>query len=304
MKSSCKKVSFNIIAPKTPKKINLKGSFVTKAYTHNYFSKTFYNIVQENPEQVLLDLSRLDYIDANLSAFLLAGSYYLNREYSIKLLFDSKSIPDKLNVLARNGLLGKMNYGLNTPCPTDERHSTIHVNAFKFDEVDNFIGYIRKDFLGHRSLKTLSSNKKEKISSNYCELFDNAGVHGTEEHPIFTCGQYFPKKEEIKFSMVDLGNGFLRNVSDYTNGKIKTSFEAIKWAFKSKNSTKKDAPGGLGLPNLYELCVNQRGAIQITSGDCYLEINPFPINGVNKLTACKTNHFLPGTVINLTLSCK
>ena len=111
---------------------------------------------------------------------------------------------------------------------------------------------IEKDFLHQRGLKKMKFAEREQIISSYLEIFDNVGLHANTREPVFVCGQYFPYQGELKFSLVDLGEGFLKKIAEYTKDtkKISNAADAVSWAING-NSTKKDAKGGTGLKNIF-----------------------------------------------------
>ena len=106
------------------------------------------------------------------------------------------------------------------------------------------------------------------------EIFINARIHsGTES--IFSCGQFYPQKCKVDFSIVNLGSTIQENVSHYKNLNI-PSFDAIEWAIQEGNTTrshKDQIPGGMGLSILLSFIALNGGRVQIVSGDGYWENN-------------------------------
>jgi len=279
-------------------KIKLFNELRTGTSGYKSLISFFHEAKKHNGKTIEVDISELKWFEGNLSALFLAIAYHLNNVYNVKLFFPEKKLPEKLSILKRNGLIDKINLGLDAPCPIDRRASAVQVASFNYDDVDSFNHYIENDLLGHRGLDSMDSNDKGKIESSYYEIFDNAGTHGTKECPIFACGQYFPRNNELKFSLVDLGRGFLENIRVYTNGKVNTSEEAIQWALSGKNSTKENSVGGYGLPDILLYCLQNNGIIHIGTGNCYYKVKKSGI----KSTILKES--IIGTTINLTFRCK
>jgi len=91
---------------------------------------------------------------------------------------------------------------------------------------------------------------KRKISESIYEIFVNAQMHSKSEY-IYTCGQFYPKKQKIAFTIVDMGQGFKANINNRFRHNL-SSIQAIKWATENGSTTKTDAPGGIGLAILKE----------------------------------------------------
>ena len=109
---------------------------------------------------------------------------------------------------------------------------------------------------------------RKKIKESILEIFDNARSHGKCEF-IFSCGQYYPKKGRLDFTVVDIGRTIRKNVRDYLQENV-SGKEALDWAVKENTTTKKDnIPGGLGLTLIREFLCKNKGKIQIASADGY-----------------------------------
>lgn len=218
--------------------------------------------------QITMDWSQLEYMEANLSALLLAMVYKLRKERNLRFYLDYQYLKGAMSIFWRNGLA---HYIFNTGNkPDDERSSTIALKAFKAESVDKFTEYIEIDLLKHRGVDQINFQDKLQVKNSYFEIFNNYEVHSKTTHPVITCGQFFPQQKELKFTMVDLGVGFLRNISTFTKGKenIVKSLEAINWAIRG-GSTKAEAAGGTGLKKILFYCKKSRGSLHIVSDDCY-----------------------------------
>jgi len=276
--------------------IRLSGNFRTGSSSYQQIVSLFHQAKNFQGEVIEIDLTQIKWFDANLSASFLALGYYTKKMFNTQIKFKQENIPKDLDVLNRNGLINKLNTGITAPCPIDDRSSTVQVEYFYDEDTDKFANYIKTDLLSHRGLINVNFGDKIKVNNSYLELFDNACTHGTDKHPIFTCGQYFSKNKELKFSMVDLGVGFLSNIQNYTNGKVNTSEKAIEWAMERLNSS--TGIGGDGIPDILEYCKNNNGIIHIASGNCYYK------KIKNKSHTKILKQSMVGTTINLTFRCK
>jgi hypothetical protein len=85
--------------------------------------------------------------------------------------------------------------------------------------------------------------RKKKLKDCYFEIFDNVGIHANTSYPVMVCGQFFPFLKELKFTLVDLGEGFLKRIKAHTAATalpITMAPQAIAWAVRG-GSTKQDA---------------------------------------------------------------
>jgi len=138
----------------------------------------------------------------------------------------------------------------------------------------------------------MSVQLRKKINESIFEIFNNAANHGRCSH-IFSCGQYFPAKKKLDFTIVDLGVTIEKNVSDYLREEY-SGEDAIKWAVTEKNTTRQGSiPGGLGLKLIREFIKLNKGTIQIVSADGYWQ------QSVDKVTSRSYSKDFPGTIVNL-----
>lgn len=244
--------------------------------------------------EILLDFEGVDWIDANLCAVLDSIIFVLNRDCDHKFYIDKKHINGKFEIFQRNGFLRPI-YGKDQ-LMIDNRETTVKLSRFLSDSDGEFYEYIGDSLFGHKAFKKMPEIKVNLLE-HFLEVFANIQTHAKTVDPIFACGQYYPSQSQLKFTLVDIGVGFFDPISKFTMGKIKSPEEAIEWALIAKNSTKIDAPGGLGLSFLKDYCDEQKHGFQIitngvcwTNDDCMMKYWPM-------------SNF-PGTVINLIFNCK
>lgn len=182
----------------------------------------------------------------------------------------------------------------------DERDSTIQLKSFDPNAGDDteFIRYIKEDVLNHRGMPNFSESVKMGILQELTEISGNIALHSKTDDPFFVCGQYYPNKGYLVFSIVDLGIGFLPAIKQKTNGKVEDHAQAILWALEKGNTTKKGAPGGLGLYQLKKYCTENNSLMQIVSGDKFW--NSESASGFTFSLGSK----FAGSVINLLFSDK
>ena len=136
---------------------------------------------------------------------------------------------------------------------------------------------------------------KSKINKSIFEIFNNANIHGRCQH-VFSCGQYFPKKKRLLFTIADLGATIKHNVNQYLDRSLPAS-EAIQWAVEEGNTTKTGSiPGGLGLSLIRDFLKLNKGRIQIVSANGYWEERK------GAIFAKEFENVLTGTFVNLDIN--
>jgi signal transduction histidine kinase len=147
------------------------------------------------------------------------------------------------------------------------------------------------NLLRRSDLSGMGQAAKKKVAESIYEIFENARLHSESEY-IYTCGQFFPAKHSLLFTISDTGVGFKNRVSKRFNKEL-PSTKAIQWAMGEGNSTKLDIPGGIGLAILKDFTSQNGGKIQIVSGDGFYE---------SSSQGSKTRSFdgaFPGTIVNV-----
>jgi len=243
--------------------------------------------------KINLDLTKTSNVDANLSAVLLALCEKLKRENQLYIYVETAS---HQNVFFRNGLISHLMGNGNTNKYPDNRESTIPLKTFTQDKDEDYCSYIKREFFGHRGLMYVQSRTKEQLRTHYEEVFINVGLHAETNLPVYTCGQYYPEKQNLKFTLVDLGAGFLKKIKEKTNGKVADDKSAIIWSTEGYNSTKdinSFGPGGTGLKELKKYCNENNGSLHICSGSGYVNMLSGKTIEYNLATP------FPGSIINI-----
>lgn len=221
---------------------------------------------------VTLNISPTNHVDANLSALIIALARKLQIERKVRVFVE---LGDGKGVFFRNGLISHLQGNGNNNQYPDDRQSTIPLTAFNPDEDDNYCNYLRNQFFAHRGLDNVARSVKDALRTHYIEVFTNVGLHANTTLPVYTCGQYFPERNLLKFTLIDLGDGFLRKIQAATNGRVSDDRSAILWATEGINSTKDVntfGPGGTGLKELKNYCNANNGSLHICSGTGYVNM--------------------------------
>lgn len=137
----------------------------------------------------------------------------------------------------------------------------------------------------------MSKKLKERMAEAIYEIFVNAQIHSETEH-ICTCGQFYPNKDMIEFTIVDAGIGFKEKVNRRFKSNL-SSTQAIQWATKDKHTTEVGVTGGIGLALLNEFIEKNRGKVQIVSDNGF-----YQFDRQGELLQ-EFNGSFPGTIVNL-----
>jgi len=197
--------------------------------------------------------------------------------------------PQIENILLKNDFLTY--YGKKREI--DIHNTTIKFQKLKPTDGKYFKNYVINELIeGHTAdLPKMSEGVKEKIVEAIYEIFVNAQIH-SETKFIYTCGQFFPQKNKIEFTIVDTGIGFREKINTRFESKL-TSIQALKWAVQDKRTTKVGVSGGIGLAVLKEFVRMNRGKMQIVSNDGF-----YQSDGVQEIMQMFSGEF-PGTIVNL-----
>ena len=239
---------------------------------------------------VTIDFRAVSWFDANMCAPLGALLYRLSRKLNTVSIVNVPYRVEK--ILSKNSFLS--NYGRAKRL--DEWGTTIRYNRFEPKDDRYFGAYIERHFK-YKAIPQMTSALRKKFWESIFELFSNAVIHSETVLGIFTCGQYFPKKQRLDFSMVDLGIGMRRNLKKKRSLKF-SSEQAINWAMEGQNTTKTGPiPGGLGLKLLREFIKLNNGCIQVVSDKGFWEQDS---NG--KVVTKNFSYSFPGTVVNIEIN--
>ncbi|MBN7811503.1 ATP-binding protein [Algoriphagus sp. H41] len=249
-------------------------------------------LYQEHKEKMFDDISiELSYFfSANMCAAL--GAILDRFKSNLNDIHFVQINPEIERILLKNDFLTY--YGRNRAL--DTHNTTIKFQKLKKTDGKFFKNYVMDELIeGHRSdLPKMSSGVKEKIIEAIYEIFVNAQIHSETEF-IYTCGQFFPNKNKIEFTIVDTGIGFKNRINKRFNTKVSAE-KAILWAVRDKNTTKEGITGGLGLAILKEFIQRNRGKMQIVSNEGY-----YQFDASSEVTKAFRGEF-PGTIVNLQFS--
>lgn len=173
-----------------------------------------------------------------------------------------------------------------------EFHPTrIPVANFKTSEIDRFYDYLDQHLEG-KGLPPLNSAFCLQLLQCLGEVFVNTETHSDSALGVFFCGQHDPIEQCISLAIADAGITIPESIARRFGNQL-SPVQALKWAMKKGNTTKKNTPGGIGLKLLRDFALEQHGSVWIASGKAFWEIQ----DGVEMFF--ELDDPFPGTVVNL-----
>lgn len=241
-------------------------------------------------EVVEINMETAKWFDADMCSAFGAVLYYISENINTVKLTNLHSGVEK--ILSKNGFLS--HYG-RASVP-DNWGTTMPYKRFDVKDDRLFAQYIETELMHRSEMPMMSSELSKKFRNNIFEIFSNAVLHSRTKDSIFSCGQFFPKKHMLNFSVADLGVGIRQNVEEYTHVNWSPE-EAIAWAFTTGHTTKRgEIPGGLGLKLLQEFIDLNDGRIQIVSDAGYWQRQH------KETTIGRLSEIFPGTVVNIEIN--
>ena len=220
---------------------------------------------------LLLDFSGVDFISANLFAFLGACIHYLHKNN--KLRIKVRGINEKLKrVIQKNGFCRHF----SMPQISDSYKTTIQYRIFNAttESLVEFEKYLLINLFSNSKVPVMTNALKNQIIDNLLEMFNNVIDH-TKANEVFVCGQVFPNKRKLFFSIVDIGTTIKENVEAFSLCRnTPRPPHCIEWAIVGGNTTMAgNEPGGMGLTILSSFISENNGAISILSDNEYYEFS-------------------------------
>jgi hypothetical protein len=238
----------------------------------------------KNRQFEIIKISFQQWFDANLSSVL--GGVLDKLHWNLNTIQFNFNSSDIQTIIQKNNFLSHFGYEK----VNNLHNTTIKYNKLKPSDGKFFHKYVFNEVLEHPELPNISLELKKKIAESIYEIFINAKQHSKSEF-IYTCGQFFPTKHILKFTITDIGIDFKNQINNKFKKNL-SSIQAIKWAMIDGNSTKQDT-GGIGLTILKEfICMNE-GKMQIVSNDGFYQLDVDEVK-----TKFFSNNF-PGTIINM-----
>lgn len=236
----------------------------TSHSSHNELARLCEEINSFSGEHLVLDFNKVTFISANQFAVLgciLSDFQLKNRNTQISISNMSEPLASIIRV---NGFSVHVSW----PSLPDRYNTSIPYKIFSVSQIDEFEKYITISLFNRSDIPKMSSGVKECMIDNVLEIFNNVKEH-THAKRLYTCGQYFPKKKLLYFTVADSGETIPYNVTHFFHDhQLELNDFSVNWAVQSGNSTRRtDSPGGLGLYLLSDFIKMNEGELFIVSGN-------------------------------------
>ena len=240
--------------------------------------------------KIEIDMMNASWFDADMCAPFGAILYRIGHNMNTIHLTNLPSGVEQ--ILSKNGFLS--HYG-RMPI-RDTYGTTIPYQRFDVKDDRFFASYVESKFVRRSELPRMTPSLVKRFRESVFEIFSNAVIHSHTQLGIFSCGQFFPRRHRLDFSVADLGISIRRNVKEHT-GLDLSAHEAIEWATQAQNTTKRGRiPGGLGLKLLSEFINLNGGRLQIVSDRGYWRLE----KGYTQTE--RLSQPFPGTVVNVEIN--
>lgn len=247
-----------------------------------FFSEVFEKVQNLRNQEVVFDFSHTEWFEANLAAIFSSIIETLKKQ-DCKVSFWKVNERTKL-IFKKNGFYDHYNLGKEE----DTYDSTIPFHIFRVDDGEGFTNYLNEEVIPKIKLD-LTTYQIRFFKKCLQEVFENASIHANSDC-VYTCGQYYPHKQKVAFTIVDVGQTIGRNVRKKLPEII--DCDAIEWATQFGNTTKVAKDGGIGLDFLKKYLRNN-GVLQIISGQGYWE------QDLENIFIRNTSYIFNGTIVNL-----
>ena len=241
-------------------------------------------------DSVEFDFSSCSFFEANMATPLYAVLARLRDELNEVTI---TNVPLGVSTILRKN---KFLSVFNQPDLLDTNQTTLPFKILKNTAGDQFNDYL-DNYMQGRGIPTMSEALTKRFRQCLFEIFLNAAIHSQSKAGIFVCGQFYPKKHRLDFTIADAGIGIRENVRRYMRNPKLNSCEAIKWALTEGNTTKTgNHPGGLGLKLIKDFIKMNGGKVQLVSRFGYYEF------GANSKFIRKMKNDFSGTCINIEIN--
>ena len=241
-------------------------------------------------DKLELDMSGVEFFDANMAAPLGAVLARVADNFNT---VEIVAIPDSVErILRKNQFLTHFRY----KSLSDDHRTTMPFRRLRLSDEGAFEEYIRRQFRG-KGIPGMSKAAGRVFKKKVFEVYQNAVIHSESQIGIFACGQLFPRKNRLDFTIADAGIGIRGAVRRHFKNSRIGSIPALKWALKPSNTTKRGPqPGGLGLQFLQDFSRLNRGKIQIATRFAFYEFN-LGAENFRKMSAS-----FPGTAVTIEIN--
>ena len=253
-------------------------------------------------EDVRFDFSHCGFLRPNAVAFL-GGLARLIESRLGSVIFDWNTFHNEkvMTAIRQNGFASAFG---DASTPRDG--TSIPYREDRVFHPNEVADYLSESWLGKGWVHAhVSEALKNAIVERVLELYVNAFEHSESQIGVFSCGQYFPRLNQLHLTLVDFGMGIPANIRGYLKqvrpdldaGRLKAE-DCLKWAFRPMTTTKPGSTSrGVGLDLLKSFIRVNRGALIVYSNDGCATIT------AEQETYSSFSPAFEGTVFHIKLQC-
>lgn len=231
-----------------------------------------YNEARSSTEGVItLDFDKVRNLDANMSACIGGIIEQLRKDGKQVEVLYSESGRANLT-LRKNGFYSTY---CGKPLLDDKYDTVIEYRHFKNNIVSSFAKYAGSYFHPETNgFQEIPDKLLKEFRRSLNEVAGNTFNHAESTSGFITCGQFFPQKHLIKFTMVDTGVGIAAHIEKNRSICLK-DHDAVRWALTGNNTGRPisaGTSGGLGLKQIKEFIHKNAGEMYIISKSGYYNL--------------------------------
>ena len=196
-------------------------------------------------------------------------------------------------ILSKNGFLS--HYG-RAKIP-DRWGTTITYQRFDVEDDHYFAGYIEDELIHRSEMPEMSPGLLKKFRESIFEIFSNAVLHSHTKLGIFSCGQVFPNRNQLDFTVADLGVNIRENIKACTGCELSPEKRLSGPLRKVIRPSAAICPAErLGLKILCDFVDLNGGCIRIVSDAGYWQ------HSGNETVTKLLSYPFPGTVVSVEIN--
>jgi hypothetical protein len=247
--------------------------------------------VPTDGRDLVLDFSDCEFLRQN-AVVVLGGMIRRTRLAGGRVIVDWENANARVRRnLERNGLRSYISGGAWATPGNEVR--------FRADQAlvkEDLLHYLNGDWLG-KGWVHVSDPLRAELVSTVLEVYANAFEHGTSSLGVFSCGQHYPRVDELHLAVADFGTGIPTRVRTFLGDPSLPGEKALEWALQPGNTTVEGEGRGIGLDFLREFIQVNDGQLELYSDSAYAAIT--------KEDVCFAPRGLkfPGTLVNIRFTC-
>lgn len=214
-------------------------------------------------ERVCFDFSRLEFIEpAGVTTLNNVIHFLITEDCEVRLQLPASRYSQAVTYLDDSGFFDAFSITLNRS--RSLRKTTTAIQTVQFAEFQRWTKIVLTPWLMMHTKNSRSSFND--LESAISEIFNNINDHAQCGGAATAFAQYYPKTNEIKIVIADLGVGILTTVKKQQRD-IVNDLKALEWASEMSNTSNSTPRNrGVGLTHIQQCVKNLNGVVMFKSG--------------------------------------